>query len=230
MSVLRKWSRLRIFAQSALRLIHLNHLANQSNRHYDGPVQVRAADISLQTYPAEILRLKAKAIDPSKEVSEIAARMFEIMREFKGIGLAAPQVGLSWRMFVANVHPHPDDEEDEKDSSDDYEGLPVYSTGPKVYINPVISMPAGEVEDYEEGCLSLPDIRGKVFRPPMVTITAFDEHGKKFQERGGGLLARCWQHEFDHLDGVLILDRMTQISRLKNRSAVRDLEKAANKR
>ena len=205
-------------------------MANQSNRHYDGPVLVRAADISLQIYPAEILRLKAKAIDPSQEVRDVAARMFEIMREFKGIGLAAPQIGLSWRMFVANVHPHPDDGEDEKDSSDDYEGLPVYSDGPKVYINPVISAPAGEVEDYEEGCLSLPDIRGKVFRPPMVTITAFDEHGKKFQERGGGLLARCWQHEYDHLDGVLILDRMTQISRLKNRSAVRDLEKAANKR
>jgi peptide deformylase len=81
-------------------------------------------------------------------------------------------------------------------------------------------------EPYEEGCLSLPDIRGDVLRPPTVTITAYDLQGRQFTTQATGLLARCWQHEVDHLDGVLILDRMTQMSRLRNRSAIRDLERS----
>ena len=192
------------------------------------PVAVKPSDISIVTYPAEVLRAKAKPIAPSAEVRAIASRMLEIMKEEEGIGLAAPQVGLPWRMFVVNVPP-PKDPEDADDPAD-YDNLPLTTSGPRVYINPVISLPKGELEDFEEGCLSLPKIRGIVFRPPIVSITALDEHGKEFTERAGGLLARCWQHELDHLDGVLIIDRMTQISRLKNRAAVRNLEKAQRRR
>jgi peptide deformylase len=92
-----------------------------------------------------------------------------------------------------------------------------------VFINPVLKL-EGPVEPYEEGCLSLPDIRGDVLRPPVVTVTALDEHGKQFTLRAGGLLARCIQHETDHLDGVLIIDKMTQGSRMKNRKAIKELE------
>jgi peptide deformylase len=147
----------------------------------------------------------------------VAEAMVRIMREAEGIGLAAPQVGLDWRMFVADVP------EGEKRSAS---GEPPSATnGPVVYINPVLSKPTGPVEPYEEGCLSLPEIRGDVLRPPAITITALDLEGQEFTQTATGLLARCWQHEFDHLDGVLIIDKMTAPYRIKNRSAIRDLER-----
>jgi peptide deformylase len=76
----------------------------------------------------------------------------------------------------------------------------------------------------DEGCLSLPEITGEVLRPPIVHVTALDEFGKPFTLTAGGLLSRCIQHETDHLDGVLIIDKMTQPSRVKNRIAVKKLE------
>lgn len=155
------------------------------------------------------------------EVRAVAARMVQLMFEAEGIGLAAPQVGLPWRMFVAHL-PESNDPEDPRSASSD----PVTATrAPTVYINPVLRDALGSPELYEEGCLSLPDIRGDVFRPPTITIEATDVEGNRFTVRGTGLLARCWQHEVDHLDGVLIIDRMTPMARLRVRSKVRELER-----
>ncbi len=96
-------------------------------------------------------------------------------------------------MFVAHVPP------EEGRSAD---AMPATaSREPRVYINPVISKPEGAPESFSEGCLSLPEIRGDVLRSPVVTIEATDLNGQRFTERGAGLLARCWQHELDHLDG-----------------------------
>ncbi len=146
--------------------------------------------------------------------------MMELMREAEGIGLAANQVGLAWRMFVAHV-PHSDDPEDWRSLKTD----PVSATeGPVVYINPTLSQPERDLVTYEEGCLSLPEIRGDVRRASAITMNAISLTGGSFSMRAGGLLARCWQHEVDHLDGVLILDRMTHISRMKTRAAVKRLE------
>jgi peptide deformylase len=179
--------------------------------------------LSIVNYPAPVLRKKAAPIAAiTDEVRAVAMRMIELMNQAEGIGLAAPQVGLAWRMFVAHVPP-----EDGR-SADSF--APTASREPRVYVNPVISSPEGALESYNEGCLSLPDIRGDVLRPPVVTITATDLDARQFTERGAGLLARCWQHELDHLDGVLIIDRMTQMSRLKNKSALRDLERSGGKR
>jgi peptide deformylase len=151
-----------------------------------------------------------------QNLKDVAAAMVKIMRESDGVGLAAPQVGVEYRIFVADVPPNK-----ERSTTSD----PVTATdGPVVYVNPVITLPPGPVEADEEGCLSLPDVRGDVLRPPTVTISAFDVEGKPFTLTGTGLLARCWQHELDHLNGVLIIDKMTQMSRLKNRAAIRDLE------
>jgi peptide deformylase len=185
-----------------------------------------AIDVStlyIVNYPAPVLRKKATPVpEVTDEVRAVAKRMIELMREAEGVGLAAPQVGLSWRMFVAHVPA------DEGRSVEDVP--PTATREPRVYINPVISDPQGPPVASSEGCLSLPDIRGDVLRPPMVTITATGLDGRIFSERGAGLLARCWQHELDHLDGVLIIDRMTQMSRLKNKAALRDLERSEVKR
>ncbi len=177
-------------------------------------------ELHVLTYPDTALRRKATPVAAvTAEVRAVAERMIELMIEEDGIGLAAPQVGLAWRLFVAHVPPG-----DDRGPADD---PPTCTQGPVVYINPELVEPAGNLEPYEEGCLSLPEIRGQVFRPPLITIRATGLDGARFTRRGAGLLARCWQHEVDHLNGVLIIDRMTQMSRLKNRSAVRALERTA---
>ena len=132
--------------------------------------------------------------------------MTESMDAADGLGLSGPQVGKLLRLIVVRV-------------GDDHLQL----------VNPQIVRSSGE-EIAEEGCLSLPEISGEVRRPSAITIQALGLDGEPFTMRAGGLLARCWQHEADHLDGVLILDRMTQLSRMKNRSAIRDLEAAAERR
>jgi peptide deformylase len=177
-------------------------------------------------YPDPILRRKAAPIEAvTDEVRAVAERMIQLMHEAEGIGLAAPQVGLPWRMFVAHVPPT---EASRNESGRALGTDPMTATAePTVYINPVLSKPIGAPEPFTEGCLSLPDISGDVLRPPTITITATDLSGREFTQTGTGLLARCWQHEYDHLDGVLIIDRMTQLSRIKNRSAIRDLERSA---
>jgi len=120
-------------------------------------------------------------------------------------------------MFVCHVLY----DEDEPQTTDP----PNWTNEPQVIINPVLSEPSNKLVAYDEGCLSLPGITGDVRRPTEITITALNELGEEFTMRASELLARCWQHEYDHLDGILILDRMTAGSRLKNRKAVRELEK-----
>lgn len=174
-------------------------------------------------YPEPVLRKRAKTVEKIDDhVRSVAKRMIELMFESEGIGLAAPQVGLSWRLFVCHVPPAED-----RAAPGAAEG-PMQSTeAPIVYINPVIREPTRDLVPYEEGCLSLPDIRGDVRRPSEVSIVALDLNGKTFTQRASGLLARCWQHEVDHLDGVLIIDKMSQIHRMKNRLAIRELESGA---
>lgn len=191
---------------------------------------VNAEELDIVYYPAAVLRAKAKPIDKvTAEVKAVAARMIEIMHRMEGVGLAGPQVGLPWRIFVADV---PEDEEEGRSASPtpsetpgEEPDPPSATLEPRVYINPTLTAYSREKEPFNEGCLSLPKIRGEVIRPRIVTINAIGLNGKPFTERASGLLARCWQHECDHLDGVLILDRMTQMSRLKNRVLVRDLER-----
>ncbi len=180
------------------------------------PIHPDMLDIVI--YPDPVLNAKANPVEKiTEEVRRVAKRMIALMREADGIGLAAPQVGLSWRLFVVDVPPS----EDRSAQADP----PTATDGPQFYINPKLSDPKGAPVPWEEGCLSLPDIRGDVLRPPVITISALDLDGKSFTQTAGGLLARCWQHEMDHLEGVLIFQKMTQMSRLKNRAAIRDLER-----
>lgn len=185
--------------------------------------------LHLVLYPDDVLRTKARPVqEVTDEVRAVADRMIDLMRQHEGIGLAAPQIGLSWRMFVVDVPPGED-----RSASAVGDLPPSATSSPQVYINPKFSSYVGKPEPMEEGCLSLPDIRGDVLRPPILTVTALGRDGKEFSTTASGLLARCWQHEMDHLDGVLIIDRMTQMSRLRNRAAVKDLEldaKPAKKR
>lgn len=182
--------------------------------------------LRIVTYPAQVLLRRAEAVPlVDAQVRAVAARMIELMYEAQGIGLAAPQVGLPWRMFVAHVPPAPD----QGGSAGDDSGLPTSTDGPVAYVNPRLSDPRGAPEAMEEGCLSLPDIRGDVLRPPVITIHATDLEGREFTQTASGLLARCWQHEVDHLDGVLILARMPHKVRQRLRGPLSDLERSAGR-
>lgn len=168
-------------------------------------VAVDPASLTIVHHPHPVLRQRAEAVTLDEGVRAVALRMVELMHEADGVGLAAPQVGLPWRLFVANW------------------------TGARgadhVFVNPALIDPSRETGPHEEGCLSLPDIRGEITRSLGITVEATGLNGSAFAMRDdGGLAARVWQHEFDHLEGVLILDRMTRLDRLSNRKAIRALE------
>ncbi|MFI4859418.1 MAG: peptide deformylase [Phycisphaerales bacterium JB063] len=161
--------------------------------------------LAIVHYPAPVLREAAKPVpEVTDEVRAVAQKMIELMHAAPGVGLAAPQVGLPWRMFVANPTGEPGDD--------------------RVYINPVIVATAGGKTARDEGCLSLPQITVEVVRPEQATIRATDLDGNAFEQSADDLLARIWQHEYDHLDGVLIIDKMSTIDRMANKRALRALE------
>ena len=164
----------------------------------------RSRDIVL--YPHPVLRQRAKPVaSVDASIRGLVEEMFDLMRAEEGAGIAAPQVGEALRIFVT--------EEREE------EGHPA-----RVYINPVLSGFDGQLEEYDEGCLSLPGIRGNIRRPPKAVIEAIDLEGKPLRLESDQFMARVWQHEFDHLEGTLILDRMTVLDRLRVRRLVKDLE------
>jgi len=165
---------------------------------------VDAKHLRILHFPDPALRTRAQPVaEIDDNVRAVVDRMFELMREAEGVGLAAPQVGLPWRVFVTAAR----------------EGHPE-----RIYVNPRLSNPAAEPEVAEEGCLSLPNIRVEVRRPKAITVTAQDLEGNEFTVRDEEFLARVWQHEFDHLEGILIIDRMSPMDRLANRKALRDLK------
>ena len=148
-----------------------------------------------------VLRTRARALDrrdvKRAEIQKLIDDMIETMREYHGVGLAAPQVHESVRLFVAGLPG------ESRDDADDEGELPA-----TVLINPEITiLDAESVEDWE-GCLSIPDIRGRVPRAREIRVRALDRAGERIELRARGFSARVIQHETDHLDGVLFFDRM----------------------
>lgn len=185
------------------------------------PTVADAQSLHLRFHPDRVLRAKAQPVgEVTDNVREVAQRMLEIMRQEEGIGLAAPQVGLPWRMFVCAIPADPK-------ASPLPEHIQEHTGGqPWVCIDPELK-PVGDLESVEEGCLSLPDIRGQVNRQHAVVMEATGLDGERFEVQAVGLLARCIQHETDHLDGILIIDKFGQLDRLRTRSALRKLERKA---
>ncbi|MAY73799.1 MAG: peptide deformylase [Phycisphaerae bacterium] len=185
-------------------------------------MEIDPAQLRIELYPADILRKRADEVDVTPNVRAVGQRMLDLMAGADGIGLAAPQVGLPWRMFVAHVPP-----DEERSAATD---PPSANDAPEVYINPVFDAFEGTPEPLSEGCLSLPGVTGDVQRPPIVTMSWTTTDNQRVSRRAGGLLARCWQHEMDHLDGVLIIDKMSDGSLRKARSALRNLSRQAGLR
>ncbi len=153
-------------------------------------------DLTLRYYGDPILREKAKPIEEiTDEIRALAKAMIEIMIQKNGIGLAAPQVGVSLRMFVSNV------------LHEDRAGE-VHTGPPRVFINPILSNPSSASVERSEGCLSIPKLYAPVLRPFSITIEASDLEGRRFTEHPEAYVARCMMHETDHLDGILFTDHV----------------------
>jgi peptide deformylase len=158
-----------------------------------------------------VLRTPAKAIDPSDigspRIQRLIDDMLETMKEYNGVGLAGPQVHEGLRLFVAGFPPRPrrdgDDEEDEDAR------VPLMTL-----VNPEVTPLGTEFAEDWEGCLSIPEIRGRVPRAREIEVKAFDRRGRRISIHARGFTARVIQHETDHLDGILFFDRMTSLATL----------------
>ncbi|GAB2962283.1 peptide deformylase [Hymenobacter coalescens] len=155
-------------------------------------------------YGDPVLKARAKDIPadfPAAELQKLVADMYETMYYAHGVGLAAPQIGKSVRLFVIDSAPMVDDDEDDD--------APAETGIKRVFINPVLLQESGEEWPFEEGCLSIPGIRERVFRQPDIVLRYEDENRQVHEEAFTGMTARVIQHEYDHLEGVLFTDKIS---------------------
>ena len=159
-----------------------------------------------------VLRAKARPLEAaeirSTAVQQLIDDMFETMTEYQGVGLAAPQIHESVRLFVAGI-PARSSDDDEEDEDDEDDEMPLIAL-----INPEITPVGREVVEDWEGCLSIPDIRGRVPRAQSIVAKGYDRNGKRVEIKTSGFSARVIQHETDHLNGVLFFDRMKSFETL----------------
>ncbi len=162
--------------------------------------------------------LRKKGVDIAKNdpaVKQIISDMYETMYNAYGVGLAAPQVGLAIRLFIVDTTPFSDDEDLPKEEQEQLAGFK------KTFINPVMLKEEGEEWGFNEGCLSIPEVREDVYRHEKITIEYYDEDFNKHTDVYDGLIARVIQHEYDHIEGILFTDK---ISSLKKRLIQKKLQ------
>ena len=154
--------------------------------------------------------LKKKGVDITKDYPNfdtLLENMYETMYNAFGVGLAAPQIGLPIRLFLVDTSPFSEDEElteEERNALKDFK---------RTFINAKITEEEGDEWAFNEGCLSIPDVREDVFRQPKITIEYVDENFKKHTEIFEGLIARVIQHEYDHIEGVLFTDKLSSLKK-----------------
>lgn len=165
-------------------------------------------------YGDPVLRQRAKDIEPGTDLKQFIQDMFETMHGAHGIGLAAPQVGKSVRLFIVDGSP--------LDGEDDEPGMVEFK---KVFINPEILEEVGKPWDFEEGCLSIPNIREKISRKSTLTIRYYDENWKKHEEKFDGMKARIIQHEYDHIEGKMFVDYLTPLKKRLLKGKLADISK-----
>ncbi|WP_396592031.1 peptide deformylase [Allomuricauda sp. R78024] len=170
--------------------------------------------LPIVAYGEPVLRKVGKDITKEyPKLEELITNMWETMYNAHGVGLAAPQIGLPIRLFLVDTTPFSDDEDLSKEDQEALEGFK------KVFINAKIEDETGNEWDFNEGCLSIPDIREDVKRKQEITISYLDENFKPHTETYDGLLARVIQHEYDHIEGILFTDKLSSLKKrlLKSR-------------
>ena len=159
-------------------------------------------------YGHPVLKRKAEVISKDyPKLKELIDSMFETMYNASGVGIAAPQIGQSIRLFIVDTTPFSED-----DSLSDNERNQLKSFK-KIFINPEIIEESGDDWSFDEGCLSIPNIRESVLRQPEIKIQYFDENFIKHVQSFDGLLARVIQHEYDHVEGILFTDHLSSLKK-----------------
>jgi peptide deformylase len=162
-------------------------------------------------YPAEVLAKKAEPVaEINENIRKLVEKMYELMRENRGVGFAAPQAGVSLRLFIISL-----------DGSRE---------SVQVFINPTVT-PEGPLVTIEEGCLSVPGIYTKIRRYKNAKVTATGLDGKEFFDEGEDLYARALQHEYDHIEGITIINRLGSAAKIAHRKQLKKLmENAAEEK
>ncbi|TVQ65711.1 MAG: peptide deformylase [Balneolaceae bacterium] len=169
--------------------------------------------LPIVTYNDPVLKRKADPVSfDNKELQKLIQDMFDTMYNSGGVGLAAPQIGKSIRLFVMDADAMTEELDEEQD------------LGPMVFINPVILSKEGEKSRVEEGCLSIPELRDDVSRPDRVTIRYFDQTFQEQTRVFDGWVSRVIQHEYDHLEGVLFIDYLSAFRRTFHKAALKRIE------
>jgi peptide deformylase len=162
-------------------------------------------------YGHPLLRKVSEDITPDyKDLDQLIGNMFETMYDSKGVGLAAPQIGLNIRLFIIDATPYAEEVGD---------AYPLKA----VFINPFIVEEDGEEWTFEEGCLSIPDIREDVDRPERVTLRYCNEKFEEFEQTYDGMMARIIQHEYDHLEGIMFVDHVSNLRKMLLRKRLNDI-------
>jgi len=164
-------------------------------------------------YGNQVLRKEAEEIDENyKGLSEVIANMYETMEYSDGVGLAAPQIGLPIRLFVIDADV----------MSDDY---PEAAGFRRTFINPIMVSESGEEWPFQEGCLSVPGIREDVIRKSTIVLNYLNEDFEEVEEEFSGICARVIQHEYDHLEGILFVDRLNPLKKRLLKGKLTNIEK-----
>jgi len=170
--------------------------------------------LPIVVYGDPVLRKVAEDINKDyPNLTQVIKDMYETMSKASGVGLAAPQVGKSIRLFVIDTHPFVENDEEDEDDEFTPEEKKELALFKKTFINARILNEEGAEWKFKEGCLSIPKIREDVERKPNVKIEYFDEHFVKHTESYKGLIARVIQHEYDHIQGVLFTDKISPFKR-----------------
>lgn len=167
-------------------------------------------------YGDPVLRQRAKDIEQGTDLTQLIEDMYETMHNAQGIGLAAPQIGKGVRLFVV------DGTVLDKDDDEAEEGMENFK---KAFINPVLLEELGTPWDFEEGCLSIPNIREKVSRKDIIRIRYYDEQWNLKEEEYDGMKARIIQHEYDHIEGKLFIDYLTPLKKRLLKGKLNDISR-----
>ncbi|MCC1485246.1 peptide deformylase [Winogradskyella immobilis] len=176
--------------------------------------------LPIVAYGDPVLKKKAIEIDSNyPKLSELINNMHETMYGAYGVGLAAPQIGLAIRLFLVDTSPFSEDESFSEDEKAELEAFK------KVFVNPIILEEEGDEWAFNEGCLSIPDVREDVFRQPNIKIQYQDENFETHVEEYSGLIARVIQHEYDHIEGVLFTDKLSSFKKRLIKGKLQNISK-----
>ncbi|MBB3123629.1 peptide deformylase [Mesoflavibacter sabulilitoris] len=164
--------------------------------------------LPIVAYGDPVLKKQAKEITKDyPNLDTLIDNMFETMYGAYGVGLAAPQIGLSIRLFIVDASPFAEDDDLSKEEQEQLKDFK------RVFINPIILEETGDEWAFNEGCLSIPDVREDVFRQPNIKIQYQDQDFNTHTEELSGLAARVFQHEYDHIEGVLFTDKLSALKK-----------------